>query len=98
VLDVRQHGDGVVVSLRLRPRSRPGLDLTDAGLVVRVAAVPEKGRATEEGRRSLAEALEVPPSAVRLRSGATSRRKSYAVEGITAVEARQRLLRAAGSA
>ena len=97
MLDVRERGDAVVVSLRVRPRSRPGLELTDGGLVIRVAAVPEKGRATEEGRRALAEALGVPPSKVSLRSGPTSRRKSFTVSGITAAEVRRRLLEAAPS-
>jgi uncharacterized protein len=97
VLDVREHGEAVVVSLRVRPRSRPGVGLTDGGLVIRVAAAPEKGRATEEGRRSLAQALGVPTSAVTLRSGAASRSKTFTVSGITAVEARRRLLEAARS-
>jgi uncharacterized protein len=97
VLDVRRHGDAVRVSLRVRPRSRPALELTDGGLVVRVAAAPEKGRATEEGRRALAEALGVPPSAVELLSGATGRRKVFSVRGVSAADARGRLLEAARS-
>ena len=84
------------MAARVRPRSRPGLELTQAGLVIRVAAVPEKGRATEEARRALAEALGVAPSAVTLRSGAGARRKTFVVEAISATEARSRLLAAAG--
>lgn len=95
MLDVRERDGTVLVSLRVRPRSRPGLSLTEAGLVVAVASAPEKGRATEEARRALAEALGVPPSAIELRSGATARRKVFAVTGVEAVEARQRILRAA---
>lgn len=95
-IDVREHGDGVLVAVQVRPRSRPGLELTEAGLVIRVAAPPEKGRATEHARRALAEALDVPPSAVSLRSGPTSRRKSFTVDGVTPLEARTRLLKAAG--
>lgn len=95
-IDVREHGDGVVVAVQVRPRSRPGIELTDAGLVIRVAAPPEKGRATEHARRALAEALSVGASAVELRTGPTSRRKSFTVEGLTALEARSRLLRAVG--
>ena len=89
---MRQHGDGVVVAVQVRPRSRPGMELTEAGLVVRVAAPPEKGRATEHARRALAEALEVPPSSVSLRTGPTSRRKTFVVDGIGPTEARRRLL------
>jgi uncharacterized protein YggU (UPF0235/DUF167 family) len=91
-LDIRQQGDDLLVAVQVRPRSQPGVVLTDAGLVIRVAAPPEKGRATEEARRALAEALDVPPSAVSLRSGPTSRRKSFTVEGLDPVTARQRLI------
>jgi uncharacterized protein YggU (UPF0235/DUF167 family) len=94
VLDVREKDGVVLVSVRVRPRSRPGLSLTDGGLVVSVAAPPEKGRATEEARRVLAAALAVPASAVRLRSGATTRRKSFGVVGLNPVAARERLLAA----
>ena len=92
---MREHGDGVLVAVQVRPRSQPGLAVTDAGLVVRVAAPPDKGRATEEARRALASALEVPPAAVRLRTGATARRKTFTVAGIDVAFARRRLLDAA---
>jgi uncharacterized protein len=95
VLDVRERDGAILVAVRVRPRSRPGLELTDGGLVIRVAAVAEKGRATEEARRALAEALGVAPSAVTLRSGAAARRKTFVVRGPSATEARQRLLAAA---
>ena len=95
-VDVRAIEGGVLVAVQVRPRSQPGLDVTEAGLVIRVAAPPEKGRATEEAIRALAEVLDVPPSSVKLRSGPASRRKTFTVEGITPLDARARLLRAAG--
>lgn len=95
MLDVRDGDGGVIVAVRVRPRSRPGLELTDAGLVIRVAAVPEKGRATEEARRALADALGMAPSAVSLRSGAAARRKTFVARGVPVAEARSRLLAAA---
>ncbi|MDQ4005874.1 MAG: DUF167 domain-containing protein [Actinomycetota bacterium] len=91
-IDVREHGEGVVIAVQVRPRSRAGIELTDAGLVIRVTAPPEKGRATEEARRALAEALDVPPTSVSLRSGPASRRKSYTVQGLDVTVARRRLL------
>jgi uncharacterized protein YggU (UPF0235/DUF167 family) len=94
-LDVRSVGAAVLIGVRVRPRSRPALELTDGGLVLRVAAVPEKGKATEEARRALAQALGIPPSAVSLRSGPRARRKVFAVEGLDAVTARARLLESA---
>jgi uncharacterized protein YggU (UPF0235/DUF167 family) len=97
VLDVRERDGAVVVSVRVRPRSRPGLEEGEGGLVISVAAPPEKGRATEEARQVLAEALGVPRSVVTLRTGAAARRKVFVVTGIGAVEARSRLLRATGA-
>ena len=96
-IDVREHGTGVIVAVQVRPRSQPGLEVTEAGLVIRVAAPPEKGRATDHARRALAEALDVPHTAVSLRSGPTSRRKTFTVEGMSALAARTRLLAAAES-
>ena len=95
-IDVRSDGEGVVVAVQVRPRSQPGIEVTDAALVIRVRSAPEKGRATDEARRALAAALDVPPTSVSLRSGPTSRRKSFTVEGVSALEARTRLLDAAG--
>ncbi|MGH2712096.1 MAG: DUF167 domain-containing protein [Actinomycetota bacterium] len=96
-LDVRATEGGVIVAVQVRPRSRPGLELTEAGLVIRVKAAPEKGRATHEARRALAEALDVAPTAVSLRSGPTSRRKSFTVDGVSALEARTLLMGAAAA-
>lgn len=95
MLDVRDREGAVLVAVRVRPRARPGLEVTDSGLVIRVAAVSEKGRATEEARRALAALLDVAPSAVTLRSGAAARRKTFLVRGPTATEARARILAAA---
>jgi uncharacterized protein len=49
--------------------------LRDGALLVRVAAPPDKGKANEELRSCLAEALGIPKSDVELVSGASSRRK-----------------------
>ena len=74
------------------PRSgRPAVELTAQGIVVRVRAAPEGGKATEEARRALADALGTPPSAVRLRSGGRARRKVFEVEDMPESEALQRL-------
>ncbi len=96
MLDVRKRDGSVLVAVRVRPRSRPGLEVTDGGLVIRVAAPPEKGRATEEARRLLANALGIPVARVTLLSGATSRRKVFRAAALDAVDARSRLLKAAG--
>jgi len=80
------------VVVRVVPRSaEPGAVRDRRGLVLRVRAAPERGRATEEARRLLAAALGVPASAVRLRSGATARTKRFDVEGLSAEELDRRL-------
>ncbi len=52
-------------------------------LKVKVAAVPEKGRANEELLAFLARLLKVPQKAVHLASGATSRAKVVAVHDLS---------------
>ena len=53
------------------------------GIVVRVRAAPEGGRATEEAARALAAVLGVPRSRVRLRSGVRSRTKTFEIPGLS---------------
>jgi uncharacterized protein YggU (UPF0235/DUF167 family) len=69
-------------SVRVVPRSGRTIVETGPGgaLTIRVRAVPEGGRATEEARRALAAHLGVPAGRVRLRSGARSRSKVFEVE------------------
>lgn len=74
------------------PRAgRTAVEAGSAGIVVRVRSAPDGGRATEEARRAMAEALGVPPSRVVLRSGATSRVKVFEVEGLEAEQIEMRL-------
>jgi len=80
------------VTVRVVPRSgRTAVEAGVGGLVVRVRAAAEAGRATEEARRALAEAAGVPPSAVRLRTGARSRSKVFEVDGVDSAELQRRL-------
>jgi uncharacterized protein YggU (UPF0235/DUF167 family) len=85
--------DGALVTAVVRPRSRPGLEATDAGLVIGVAAAPVEGKATEEARRALAAALGVAPSTVSLRRGERSRTKVFLVLGLGSNEVKARLER-----
>jgi len=57
---------------------------------------PEGGRATDEARRALAEALGVPGSRVTLRRGTRSRTKVFEVAGLDQQQAAMRL-RATGT-
>ena len=63
----------------------------EGALVVRVKAPPVEGEANKALVRLLGRALDVPSSAIRLQSGATSRRKRVLVAGVAAGEARSRL-------
>jgi uncharacterized protein YggU (UPF0235/DUF167 family) len=72
------------LTVRVMPRSaRPGVEIEGRGVLIRVASPPVDGRATEEARRLLARCIGVPTSAVRLRSGRSSRTKIFEVEGLS---------------
>jgi uncharacterized protein len=86
------HGGMGLVTVLVVPRAgRASVGTNDRGIVVRVRAEPEGGRATEEARRALAEALGVPGSAVVLHSGTRSRDKVFEVAGLGQPEAEMRL-------
>src|SRR2546426_10038841 len=82
---------------RLRVRARAGarrsaIEGVRAGaLKVSVTAAAERGRANEAIERLLAEALTLPPSAVRIVSGHTARDKTVEVSGLGPEEVAQRL-------
>jgi uncharacterized protein YggU (UPF0235/DUF167 family) len=76
----------VVITVRVTPRSQPGIEARGDTLLIRVAAPPVEGRATEEARRALAHAVGVPPSRVALVSGGRSRTKRFRISGLTPLE------------
>jgi uncharacterized protein YggU (UPF0235/DUF167 family) len=86
------HGEMGSVTVRVVPRSgRSAVEVGPAGVLVRVRAAPEGGRATEEASRTLAGALGVPPSSVRLRTGARSRTKVFEVDEMSSEDLAMRL-------
>ena len=90
---------GVRIAVRVVPRGgRDAVDgVTEAGeLRCRVSAAPADGAANKALLRLVADAFGVPPSAVVLEAGATSRTKRLRVAGAdaTAVRARWPGLRA----
>ena len=73
-------------AVRLTPRAgadRVG-DVVDGVLHVRVAAPPVDEAANRSLVRLLADALDLPASAIRIAAGARGRRKSIAVDGLAA--------------
>ena len=86
------HGLMGMVTVRVRPGSnRTSVELDERGILVRVRAVPEGGRANDEARRALAEALGVPRSSVTLRRGARSPTKVFDVREVDQAVAEVRL-------
>ena len=80
------------ITVRVTPRSgRTEVEAGADGVVIRVRAAPEAGKATEEAARALADALGVPPTRVRLRTGACSRTKTFEIEGLSSEELHRRL-------
>jgi uncharacterized protein YggU (UPF0235/DUF167 family) len=86
------HLDMASITVRVTPRSgRTAVENGSDGVVVRVRAAPEGGRATDEAARALADALGVPRTRVRLRSGGRSRTKVFDVEGLSSQDLLHRL-------
>jgi uncharacterized protein len=87
------HAVMTLVTVRVVPRS--GRTVVSVGdgerVVIRVRSAPEGGRATAEAARALADALGVAPGRIGLRSGARSRTKVFAVDGLAEPEVRMRL-------
>lgn len=81
------------LELKVHARARSNrLTLTETGVVaVRVAAVPERGRANTAVVELLARALGVATSAVEVLRGHTSRDKVVLVRGLSQEEALERL-------
>ena len=87
--------DGVI--LRVQVQTRASRDEVVGphgdGLKIRITAAPVAGAANKHLLKFLAKRLKIPQSQLSLKSGATSRAKSIAIQGISAEEVRQRLTR-----
>ncbi len=82
---------------RLRVRVKPGarrqrlLGALGGALKVEVQAAPERGKANAAVSVLLAKSLDVPPSAVSVVAGATSRDKVAEISGLSAGDVVERL-------
>ncbi len=81
------------VRVRVAPRAREDAVLGWQGetLRVRVRAAAERGQANDAVCRLLAKALDLPPSAVSIGGGATSRTKTLIVDGVSSEELRAKI-------
>jgi len=80
----RQAGDGrITLTLHIQPGAKKTefAGLHGDALKIRLAAPPVDGKANEALLRFLADVLDLPKSAVTLKSGQTSRRKVLEVTG-----------------
>lgn len=90
---VSENADGCVLAVRAQPGARKaGVLGEQAGaLKVAVTAPPEGGRANKALVEALREMLGLKRSQVELRSGATSRDKTFLIRGLTRAELERRL-------
>ena len=79
--------------MKVTPRASKNavLGVESEWLRVALTAPPVDGKANEATRRFLAEALDLPRTAVSLLSGQTARLKRFAVEGLSPDEIKRRL-------
>ena len=82
------------ITLKVHPRSkRVGVTVLEGGVVeVRVSAPPDRGKANAAVVGALADALDVPVSAVEIVRGRSTREKVVIVEGLSQEEAMRRIL------
>ena len=82
--------EGVVLNVRAQPRSsRSGLDgLIGDAVKVRIRCAPVDGKANKELVETLAEAFDLPRSAVVFKSGETSKTKRILLRGAEAAKVR----------
>ena len=80
--------DGVILNVRAQPRSsRSGIDgLMGDAVKVRIRCAPVDGKANKELIETLAEAFDLPKSAVVFKSGETSKTKRILLRGLTAAQ------------
>ena len=95
---IEQTKAGPVIRIRVTPRSaKPGVRPGPGRLSVGVRSPAERGKATEEALRTVAELIDLPRSALELAGGATSRDKRVLVPGETLSDLRKRILRGLGT-
>ena len=80
--------EGVILNVRAQPRSsRSGLDgLLGDAVKVRIRCAPVDGKANKELIETLADAFDLPKSAVVFKSGETSKTKRILLRGLTAAK------------
>ena len=85
--------DGALLAVRVHPRAQRSAveGWRDGALAVRVTAAPTEGRANRAVTELLADAFDVPASAIELVRGARGRDKLFRVGALTLDDLRARL-------
>ena len=79
--------EGVILNVRAQPRSsKAGLDglWGEDAVKVRIRSAPVDGKANKELIETLADAFDVPKSAVEFKGGETSKTKRLLIKGVSA--------------
>ena len=92
---VRDSEKGVILKVQVQPRASRDevVGPHGDGLKIRITAAPVAGAANKHLLKFLAKELKVARRQMSIASGAASKAKRIAIEGITAEEVRQRLTR-----
>ena len=86
--------EGVILNVRAQPRSsKAGLDglWGEDAIKVRIRSAPVDGKANKELIETLADAFDVPKSAVEFKGGETSKTKRLLIKGISAATVKMAL-------
>ena len=92
---VSESAAGVVLRVQVQPRASRDEVVGPHGdfFKVRITAAPVAGAANKHLLKFLAKKLKIPQSQLSLKSGATSKKKSISIKGISGAEVRERLTR-----
>lgn len=95
MIEINEKGGAASFRVRVQPRASR-TDVAgeyDGAIKLRITAPPVEGKANEECIRFLARLLDVPPRAIEIVSGASSRDKVIRVHAIDAAKIRDALTR-----
>ena len=91
---IRSTSTGCILSVRVHPGAKHNAitGTHDGALKISLTTPPTDGRANAALIAFLAERLNIPRTSIELISGPTNRSKAFRIVGITAADARSRLL------
>lgn len=84
----REVPGGLAISVKAAPRSsRPGVDcIRDGALTVRLKSAPVDGKANAELAETLSRAFGIPKRSVEIKTGASGKRKTVLLKGVSGAD------------